>query len=232
MDAGPQRVLFVGNSYLYYNDSLHNHVSRMVRELQPRIADGLAYKSATIGGARLDHHNIDWLLGVGNIGVDAPFETVILQGGSFEGLSEASRARFLTTVSTFAPKIRAVGAEPLLYMTHAYVPPHRRGTTNLTSTIMDAYREAAAAVDARIIPVGIAFDRSYQKRPEFSLHQDFDGSHPNLHGTYLAACVVYLSLYGGSLESLQYDYFGRIPEEDARYLRTTAEETVAQFATQ
>ena len=27
--AIPQRVLFVGNSYLYYNDSLHNHVERM-----------------------------------------------------------------------------------------------------------------------------------------------------------------------------------------------------------
>ena len=28
--TSPQRLLFVGNSYLYYNDSLHNHVRRMV----------------------------------------------------------------------------------------------------------------------------------------------------------------------------------------------------------
>ena len=27
------RVLFIGNSYLYYNDSLHNHVERMAQEL-------------------------------------------------------------------------------------------------------------------------------------------------------------------------------------------------------
>jgi hypothetical protein len=26
------RVLFIGNSYLYYNDSLHNHVKRMASE--------------------------------------------------------------------------------------------------------------------------------------------------------------------------------------------------------
>lgn len=26
----PLRILFVGNSYLYYNDSLHNHVRRIV----------------------------------------------------------------------------------------------------------------------------------------------------------------------------------------------------------
>ncbi len=28
----PNTVLFVGNSYLYYNNSLHNHFKRMVEE--------------------------------------------------------------------------------------------------------------------------------------------------------------------------------------------------------
>ncbi len=28
----PERVLYIGNSYLYYNDSLHNHVRRMLEE--------------------------------------------------------------------------------------------------------------------------------------------------------------------------------------------------------
>lgn len=229
-ELAPQRVLFVGNSYLYYNDSLHNHVLRIVRELRPDQATALAYKSATIGGARLDHHNIDWLLGVGNLGIDQPFEAVVLQGGSFEGLGERNRTRFVATVTEYAAKIRAVGAEPLLYMTHAYVPPHRRGNDDLTATILDAYRQAADAVNARIIPVGVAFDASYQERPSLSLHQSFDGSHPNLAGTYLAACVVYLVLYGGDLAELDYDYFGRLPESDARYLRQVAERTVRQFA--
>ena len=31
----PNRILFVGNSYLYYNDSLHNHVKRMFVEKFP-----------------------------------------------------------------------------------------------------------------------------------------------------------------------------------------------------
>ena len=29
-NSKPQRILFVGNSYFYYNDSLHNHVRRIV----------------------------------------------------------------------------------------------------------------------------------------------------------------------------------------------------------
>ena len=36
------RILFVGNSYLYYNDSLHNHVKRMVQEKFPKEKNSLA----------------------------------------------------------------------------------------------------------------------------------------------------------------------------------------------
>ena len=31
-NKSPDRVLYIGNSYLYYNDSLHNHVRRMLEE--------------------------------------------------------------------------------------------------------------------------------------------------------------------------------------------------------
>ena len=63
----PERILFVGNSYLYYNDSLHNHFRRMVEEAFPSRIDSLEFKSATIGGSRLSHHNIDHLLNHKNL---------------------------------------------------------------------------------------------------------------------------------------------------------------------
>ena len=82
-EATLKRVLFVGNSYLYYNDSLHNHVKRMASEAHPgtRPSD-FQYKSSTIGGSRLAHHNMDWLLKPGRIGVERPFQVVILQGAA------------------------------------------------------------------------------------------------------------------------------------------------------
>jgi len=40
---------------------------------------------------------------------------------------------------------------------------------------------------------------------------------------------VYLSLYGGNLEGLNYDYFGRLPKAETRYLQKIAQETVAAF---
>ena len=93
-NSAPKRVLFVGNSYLYYNDSLHNHVRRIAAEIGPYSLDEYEYKSATIGGARLSHHHIDSLLEPGRLGIDEPFELVVLQGGSAEVLTEGSRAQF------------------------------------------------------------------------------------------------------------------------------------------
>lgn len=64
----PKRVLLVGNSYMYYGDSLHNHVRRMVDAGGITPLDSLQYKSATIGGSALEHHAIDWLTTPGRIG--------------------------------------------------------------------------------------------------------------------------------------------------------------------
>ena len=80
----PKRVLFVGNSYMYYGDSLHNHVRRMVGASGIAPLDTLEYKSSTIGGAALEHQPVDWLTTPGRIGVKEPFELVIMQGGSGE----------------------------------------------------------------------------------------------------------------------------------------------------
>ena len=134
----PQRVLFVGNSYLYYNDSLHNHVERMASERFSDMANrDFQYKSATIGGARLQHHNIEWLLTPGKIGVDRPFQAVIMQGGSFEPLTADTRKVFIETAKNYAEKVRAVGGKPFLYMTHAYVSPHRRAKLGMINRISD-----------------------------------------------------------------------------------------------
>lgn len=223
----PLRILFVGNSYLYYNDSLHNHVRRIVEELHPQLLGELEYKSSTIGGSSLYHHPLEHLLTPGRIGVDEPFEWVVLQGGSNEPLSTRRHATFLDTVKDFDRLIRQHGGQTALYMTQAYVAPHARVQEGQQALLAQAYTEAGDVTGARVIPVGLAFDLSYQQRPELALHMEFDGSHPSLYGSYLAACVVYLTLYGGSIEGLQYDYYGRIPEDVIRYLQAIAEETVA-----
>ena len=225
----PNRVLFVGNSYLYYNDSLHNHVRRIAEEIGPYSVDEYEYKSVTIGGAPLSHHNVDSLLEPGRLGIDEPFELVVLQGGSAEVLTEESRAQFRESAIRMSEKIRATGAEVGLYMTHAYVEPDERYEPNLINKIRPTYVSVGNHLDALVIPIGLAFERAFEQRPEVLLHKTFDGSHPSLLGTYLAACVVFQSIYGSSTVGMEYDYFGAIDEDDAIFLRGIADQTVREF---
>lgn len=228
-NAAPKRVLFVGNSYFYYNDSLHNHVERIAEEIGPYGAGEYQFKSATIGGARLSQHPVDSLLEPGRLGIDKPFELVILQGGSFEVIEEKSRAQFRATAIELNEKIRATGAEVALYMTHAYVEPDERYEPGLINKIRPAYVSVGNELDALVIPVGVAFERAYEQRPDIVLHETFDGTHPSMLGTYLAACVVYQSIYGQSVAGIEYDYFGEVGKEPAEFLQRIADETVRKF---
>lgn len=225
----PTRVLFVGNSYLYYNDSVHNHVRRMAETAGTLEAGAYQFKSATVGGARLWHHPMDHWLGVGNLGVDEPFEFVVLQGGSNETLTPENLARFRETARATVAKVRTIGATPALYLTHAYVPPHRRADPAMTETVARATIELGNELDTLVIPVGLAFARAYAEKPDLALHEAFDGTHPNLLGTYLAAAVVYRTIYGRPAANIDYDYFGEIDADTAAWLRGVADRTVTEF---
>lgn len=228
-NPSPTQVLFVGNSYFYYNDSLHNHVNRLVQAHDSALADKIAYKSATIGGASLSHHDVAGHLERGRLGLETPFDLVILQGGSGEPLRESRRETFKRVATEHARAIRAAGAEVALYMTPAYSEAHARFDPAMTETIASLYVEAGNALDALVIPVGLAFEEAYRRRPELVLHKFFDGSHPELEGTYLAACVVFASLYGESPVGNSYSYFGAVSEADAAFLQQVAQDVVVEF---
>ena len=225
----PKRVLFVGNSYLYYNDSLHNHVRRMAAAADGSLEKALAYKSATIGGARLAHHAIDWLIEPGRIGVKEPFELVLLQDVSSAAFSEKSREQSAATIAELSEKIRKQGGQVALYMTHAYVAPHKDAGPDQVPKIVEHYVQVGNRVGAMVIPVALAFDEAYRGKPGIVLHQDYDGSHPSLLGSYLAACVVYGSVYAKPCTGNAYDYFGRVSKDDAAFLQGVADETVKRF---
>ncbi|MBM3340603.1 MAG: hypothetical protein FJY56_00595 [Betaproteobacteria bacterium] len=225
----PRQVLFVGNSYLYYNDSLHNHVRRLALAADPALAKQLQYKSATIGGAPLWHHNIQHLLTPGNLGMKAPFDLVILQGASTDALTQARQARFHQDVLDFSGEIAKRGGKTALYMTHAHVPPSKFAGADMMRQVEAMYIATGNAAGALVIPVGLAFEEAYRRRPGIKLHKEYDGSHPDLLGTYLAACTVYAAVYGKSALGNSYDYFGRVDKDSAAFLQQVADDTVKKF---
>ena len=225
----PARILFVGNSYLYYNDSLHNHLRRMVEESFPDYIDLLEFKSATIGGSKLSHHNIDHLLEYKNLEVSKPFELVILQGGSSEHLTEESRKNFLLHAELVTSKVKDSGSDAALYMIHAYVKPHEDYDPGMLGKVVALYDQAGKITNTNVLPVGIAFANAYKEKPNLKLHKDFDGTHPDILGTYLAACVLYASIYKKSPIGIKYNYFDSINDEDIKFLQQVAHKTVEDF---
>ena len=224
----PLRVLIVGNSYQYYNDSLHNHLRRMIAAAGIAPLDSLQFKSATIGGAALEHHPVDWLTTPGRIGVAQPFELVVLQGGSAEPLGGERARRFVQTVREHDRIIRARGARTALYMTHAYAEPHPQARVQNLRLTEEVYVQAGNEVGALVIPVGLAFEEALRRHPPLRLHKS-DGSHPNLLGTYLAACTVLASVYGRSPVGNPYDYEGAVDAATARQLQQVAHDVVQAF---
>ena len=227
-DALPVRVLFVGNSYYYYNNSLHNHVSNLVKAANPALGARLNFKSSTIGGAALNHHNLSHLLAPGQIGVAQAFQWVVMQGGSGEPLSPKRREVFRQTAVANAELIRASGGQVALYMTHAYVAPHKQVKPQNIVATESMYVEVGNEIDALVIPVGLAFEEAYRQLPALRFHHP-DGTHPSLLGTYLAACTTYATLYGRSPVGNAYRAEGLIDEAVATQLQQIAQDVVTQF---
>ena len=224
----PETILFIGNSYLYYNDSLHNHFKRMVEEYKNDFDGGASVKSSSIGGSRLKHHDVERLIQPKAISAIEKFELVILQGGSSESLNEANRMEFSYFAKKHIDAIKMNDSDAALYMTHAYVEPHKRFMKNQIKLISDTYTKIGNENQVLVIPVGMAFDRAYREKPNIKLHEP-DGTHPNLLGTYLAACTVFASIYDKSPIGIKYDYFGAINDQDKRFLQRIADETTSNY---
>ena len=227
--TNPSHLLFVGNSYLYYNNSLHDHLRRMVISAELHDHNDTNFKSATINGARLNHHDVANYLKPGQLGIDELFQVVILQGHSSAALTEENRAQFEIAVEQHAKSIRNRDGEVALYMTPAYVFPHKHQRNGLIRDIESLYLDMGNKVDALIIPVGLAFEESYRRRPNLQLHDAHDGTHPSLLGTYLGAATVFASLYSQSPVGNQYDFFGAIDAETRLFLQQVAQDTVKNF---
>ena len=225
----PERLLYIGNSYLYYNDSLHNHVRRMLEEYYQKEIERSNYKSVTISGSRLSHHSIDYSLDYKNLGAEKPFELVIIQGGSGETLTEEERIIFANEADKMIKKVNQVGAEAALYMIHAYVEPHLDTNPKMITNIKKMYIEAGNKNKALVLPVGIAFENAYNKKPYIKLHKNYDGTHPDILGTYLAACVVFASITHMSPLDIKYDYYGKVSQSDKSFLQSIAHKTVEDF---
>jgi hypothetical protein len=230
----PRAVLWVGNSFFYYNDSMHGHLRELTRGMEPRVA--LRGTSVTISGSGLDWHDVASYLrgGIGRysfvgdnqIVFDEPgrqFDTVLMMDCSQCPIHPQLEGTFRETVKKDSAVVVQYGARPALFMSWAY-----QDRPEMTAQLAEAYTRAGNANDALVVPAGLAFARALAARPGLQLYQP-DKRHPSLAGTYLAACTVYASLFGRSPS--RSSYTAGLPAELAAFLQATAwEATQAYYA--
>ncbi len=183
-----RRVLFVGNSYTYYND-----LPMVVAAIGEASLTPLEVEAVTVGGATLYEH---WTTTGARERIEmGGLDVVVLQGQSLEAGGESFDgaamlfADILTDVQTvwFATWARHE-SDPMF--TGTYTP------ADMTERIDRGYDIAASYGDGDIVArVGAAWEIARVEMPEVRLHEA-DGSHPRPEGSLLAACVIHQAITG------------------------------------
>ena len=181
-----KKVLFIGNSYTYFWN-LPQTVEAMAESKQIYIT---AIQS-TAGGANLGQH---WNYKKGLTTKDkireGSYDYIVLQDHSMRAVNQPDS--LLHYGKLFGDLVKERGAQALLYLTWA-----REWDPYMQDVITDKYYELAEEINARIVPVGLAWKRALVLRPGLELY-DQDGSHPSPLGAYLSACVFYGVITGES----------------------------------
>lgn len=226
----PMRVLFVGSSIMYYAGALQTHTHRMAAADKPPLDLRPGYTSVHITTGALHHYPLEHYLKPGNLDKKEPFQIVVLGGNFRDGMTDAGRAKYRQTAFEFDALIKKHGGRTALY----WLPPHGKpgGTMppgELNRRLGEMTVSVANEIGALVIPVGLAFQEAYRQRPGIKLQMGYDEYHPTLAGQYLAASVVYASLYNRSPVGNPYDYFGALDPDTKAFVQRVAYETVQKF---
>ena len=174
-----QKVLFIGNSYTYFWNLPH-----VVQGLAESSDIKISTKQSTAGGVNLGQHwRGDRKLKSKSMIEEGDFDIVVIQDHSMRSIQAPDSLMYYG--KQFSDLIKSTGAQPYVYMTWS-----RRWDPYMIETIQKEYTRLAEKINARIVPVGLAWQRALELRPELPLYDD-DGSHQSSLGTYLNACVFY-----------------------------------------
>lgn len=199
-----RQVLFIGNSYTYYNN-LGDIVAAIAESdpQGPRIVPGFQLRGGATLRSHIDAKRAD--------AIEAKtWDVVVLQEQSLLGGTIAdgkillgANRMFETAARELAMRVRAAGAQPVLYMTWA-----RRDAPEMIEGLAKAYRNMGAELKIPVAPVGIAFAEARRRFTTLDLII-YDGSHPTAAGSYLAAAVIYATITGRDPRSAPATIYGR-----------------------
>ena len=125
-------IMLIGNSFFYYNNSLHNHLGDLY-DADPDL-DTPRRRSITINGSSLSWHDVESYLSneeIGSFKIDSetnsyePYEdreidVVIMMDCSLCPINDKRKDSFYKYVNKHSETIRSRNAEPILFMSWPY----------------------------------------------------------------------------------------------------------------
>jgi hypothetical protein len=190
------RVLFIGNSYTYFNN-----LPALLSSLSASDPSGARIEAemVTHSGATLRQH---WENGEALAKLNqGHWDFVVLQEQSTLPIIDPQT--MYRYARLFDGEIKRVGARTVFLLTWA-----RQNRPETQAALNQAYLKIARELGAPVAPVGIAWQRARKLNARFLLYMT-DQSHPNASGSYLAACVLYSVIVGHSPDRLAGTLMGR-----------------------
>jgi len=200
INAQTKKVLFIGNSYTYYNN-----MPQLVADAALSVGDTLIKQSHTPGGGTLNNHANN-ANAMNKIKSDE-WDYVVLQAQS----QEPSFPLFQVESETFpyatqlCDSIRANSSctRPMFYMTwgrengdanNCAVWPPVCTYEGMDSLLNLRYRIMGDMNNSYVSPVGFVWNYIRNNYPQINLYAG-DGSHPNIKGSYVAAITFYTMIF-------------------------------------
>jgi hypothetical protein len=173
----PKAVLWVGNSYFYFNNSMHGHTQRMLADAK---VQGTRATSVTISGAGIDWHDMASHFkpesGMAKYSFNAKnevvfnkierrFDAVIMMDCSQCPIHATLKPVFYDTIKKHIATVRSNGAVPYLFASWAYADQPQ-----MADQLAAEYNNAAKQNNAFVVPAGTAFANSIKARADINLY--------------------------------------------------------------
>ena len=182
------KVLFIGNSYTYYND-MPDMFGKICRERGVECS----VDCVTAGGYTISHFvsdGNDYGIRAKKLLKTEKYDYVVIQEQSVRPAKNPES--FLSSLREFMPFVRENGAGPVLYETWGRADGSETLASNgwdhetMQEKLREAYEKAASEHAALLVRAGERFHEAYRRgEPVF----DPDGSHPSELGSEIVAAA-------------------------------------------
>ena len=223
-------VLFIGNSYTYYNN-----LPEMISNIANEFGDSVFYDQSTPGGTSLYAHSQNQTT-INKIN-QQNWDYVVLQDQSQR--PSLSPSYVAASVYPYADQLvnmiqtNYMCSEPIFYMTWGRKYGDQTNCGNyppvctylgMQERLRESYLTMGYDNDASVSPVGIAFKNSIILDSTINLYTS-DNSHPSIYGSYLAACTFYSTIFKKSSVGCNFRP-SSISQSEALFLQQVASSTV------